>query len=358
MIYTSAIDLSGREREYIDDCLSSGWLTQGKYVRQFEESFAEMSGVKYAIACNSGTSALHLAMLALDIGPSDSVIVPSLTYVATANAVRYCGARVYFADIKEDDWCIDPENVYVVGCRLQTDRGKWAEEYDETVIPVDLYDAVASRLETWYPSCIVIDSAHSTGAKKGHDQGLIATHSFYASKIIACGEGGMVTTDDQELADRVRLYRGQGATIPGRYHHSVIGYNYRMTDLQAAIGSAQLERLPEILARRREIVDRYRSNLSGTAVTLQGGERASGWVCAVLLPENADRDLIAARLYDAGIETRPFFEPLHTLPPYIDCGDDCPVAESIAKRGLCLPTHTLLADSDIDYVSEKLMEAI
>lgn len=218
------------------------------------------------------------------------------------------------------------------------------------VVSVDLYDSTPQLDQAG-----IQDLAHNPTGKQF---GIAAAHSFYASKIIACGEGGMITTNDQGLADLARLYRGQGAAFLGRYNHLVVGYNYRMTDLQAAIGLAQLERLPEILARRREVVDRYRSNLSGTAITLQGGERASGWVCAVLLPENADRDLIATRLHDAGIETRPFFEPLHTLPPYIDCEGDCPVAESIAKRGLCLPTHTLLSDNQIDYVCEKLVEAI
>lgn len=340
MIHASTIDLSGREREYISDCLSRGWITQGKYVRQFEESFAEMCGVKYAIACNSGTSALHLIMLAIGTGPRHTITVPSLTYVATANAARYCGARVIFDDIDPDSWCSDTD---------ASDR-----LYSDYTIAVHLYDSVAS-IDPLASSTTIEDSCHAPNKLL---EGLAAAHSFYASKIIACGEGGMVVTNDEGLADLVRLYRGQGATIPGRYHHSVIGYNYRMTDLHAAIGLAQLERLPEILTCRREIVDRYRSNLSGSTITLQGGERSSGWVCAVLLPERVDRDSIAACLWAVGIETRPFFEPLHTLPPYIDCGDDCPVAESIAKRGLCLPTHTLLADTDIDYVCDSFLKAV
>lgn len=340
MIHASAIDLSGREREYVNDCLSRGWITQGRYVRCFEESFAEMCGVKYAIACNSGTSALHLIMLAIGIGSNDTVTVPSLTYIATANAARYCGARVIFDDIDHDSWCSDTS---------ASDR-----LYSDYTIAVHLYDSVAN-IDPLASITTIEDSCH---APNKWLEGLAAAYSFYASKIVACGEGGMVTTNDQGLADLVRLYRGQGATIPGRYHHSVVGYNYRMTELQAAIGLAQLERLPEILARRREIVDRYRSNLVGSAITLQGGERSSGWVCAVLVPDGVDRDLVARHLYDAGIETRPFFEPLHTLPPYVNCEGDCPVAESIAKRGLCLPTHTFLSDGEIDYVCDQLLEEI
>lgn len=340
MIHASAIDLSGREREYVNDCLSRSWITQGKYVRRFEDSFAEMCGAKYALACNSGTSALHLILLTLGISVTDTIIVPSLTYIATANAAKYCGAKVIFSDIDRDSWCANVDS----GTR-----------YDSTYsIAVHLYDSAAS-INPLASSTAIEDSCHVLNK---HLEGLAAAHSFYASKIIACGEGGMVVTNDEGLADLVRLYRGQGATIPGRYHHAVVGYNYRMTDLQAAIGLAHLERLPEILSRRREIVDRYRSNLRGSAITLQGGERSSGWVCAVLVPENADRDKVAAHLYNTGIETRPFFEPLHTLPPYIDCESECPVAESLARRGLCLPTHTLLSNRDIDHVCDKLVEAI
>lgn len=354
MIHASAIDLSGREREYINDCLSRSWITQGKYVRQFEESFAEMCGVEYAIACNSGTSALHLAMLALGIGTRDAVIVPALTYIATANAARYCGATIRFADIDRDNWCVSGTAVLI--------ESREAREHGferSIVVPVHLYDSYAPSFGCFgnFPAWSVEDSAHLSKATSG-SQSALSCFSFYASKIIACGEGGMVTTNEEGLADLVRLYRGQGATIPGRYHHSVVGYNYRMTDLQAAIGLAQLERLPEILARRREIVDRYRSNLEGSAITLQGGERSSGWVCAVLLPESVDRDKVAERLYNTGIETRPFFEPLHTLPPYIDCESECPVAESIARRGLCLPTHTLLTDNEIDYVCGRLLSEV
>lgn len=337
MIHASAVDLSGREQEYVNDCLSRGWITQGRYVKRFEESFAEMCGVRYAIACNSGTSALHLIMLAIGVGSNDTITVPSLTYIATANAARYCGAGVIFDDIDPDNWCSDTD---------ASDR-----LYSDYSIAVNLYDSVAN-IDPLASSTTIEDSCHAPNKRL---EGLAAAHSFYASKIIACGEGGMVTTNDQGLADLVRLYRGQGATITGRYYHSVVGYNYRMTELQAAIGLAQLERLPEILARRREIVDRYRSNLLSSTITLQGGERSSGWVCAVLLPEGVDRDSVAARLYDQGVETRPFFEPLHTLPPYIDCEGKCPAAESIARRGLCLPTHTLLSDNDIDYVCGRLM---
>lgn len=339
IIKVSSSDFSGKEREYLNDCLSRNWLSQGKYVREFEEKFAEYVQAKYAIACSSGTAALHLAMLALDVNSKTNVIVPALTYVATANAARYCGANVKFVDVLESSWCIDSDDLYL--------------SYKDVVIPVDLYDAVA---RCRYANCVEVADRSESLLPLGSST--IATYSFYGNKIISCGEGGMVATSDKELADKIKLYRGQGATIPGKYHHSVIGYNYRMTDMQAAVGLAQLEQISEKLSKRREIIDRYRKNLSSEkAFTLQGGERASGWMMAILLPESVDRDSIAKTLLnDFSIETRPFFIPLPSLPMYK--GEVPPVAENVARRGLCLPTYTLLPDDDIDYICESLSRAI
>lgn len=319
-----------------------------------------MSGRKHAIACSSGTAALHLAMLALDIGHKDAVIVPALAYIATANAVRYCGATVLFADIDPDDWCIDLSSVHNLTTGEFFDRRK---QHDRSiVVPVHLYDAVAksSQIELIgrFPAWVVDDCAHCPQIiYQERSKPVFSVYSFYASKIIACGEGGMVTTDDERLAYQIRLYRGQGATIPGRYHHEVVGYNYRMTDLQAAIGLAQLERLDELLGRRREIVNRYRSNLViHPSITLQGGELSSAWTCAVLIPSGVDREDVIESLLTQGVETRPFFEPLPSLPPYES--EVPPVAAEVSRRGICLPVHVELTNNDIDYVCEQLLGAI
>lgn len=363
-IACSASSFTGREREYVLDCLNRNWLSQGYYVRQLEERFAEFCGVRHAIACSSGTAALHLIMLGLGVGPQDAVIVPALTYVATANAARYCGAQVCFSDINESDWCIDAYDC----ADVTNDLLWWGECRKIIAVPVHLYDAVWSSDFLHEQTDIfdsVDDACHAIGAKDtfGSTVGSLfraAAFSFYGSKSLSCGEGGMVTTDDDELTSTVRLYRGQGATIPGQYHHSVIGCNYRMTDLQAAVGLGQLESLPQNLVRRREVVDRYRANLFDSPITLQGGERASGWSCAVLVPEEYGssqpvRDVLAGH----GIETRPFFEPLPGLPIYKgDSQSSFPVAESVSRRGICLPTHTLLTDDDVDYVCERLLEAV
>lgn len=344
-IAASSAQLTGREREYVLDCIDRGWITNGPYVRRFEDAFAQMCGARYAVACSSGTAALHLAMLAMGIGPGDTVVVPALTYIATANAATYCGARVAFCDVHPVTWCIDQESA----------NQKRKEVAASLVVPVHMYDALADT--SWLSGRVVEDAAHAPGTPRVGIHAEMTTHSFYASKVIACGEGGMVTTNSEELAIAARLYRGQGATTPGRYFHSVVGHNYRMTDLQAALGLAQLEKLPEALATRRELIDRYRSNLAGAPwITLQGGVRASGWAMAVLVPYGVNRDTVAKELAKEGIETRPFFEPLPSLPPYR--GDVPTVAASVATRGLVLPTHTGLSVAVVDFVCERLVEAV
>jgi perosamine synthetase len=317
-------------------------------VAQLEDRFASLCGARHAIACNSGTSALHLAYLSLGLGPHDAIITSPLTYIATANAARYCGAQVLFADVREDDWTIDPV--------LLAERYSAASAIFQQVrtVYVPLYDA--ANQDGIYT---VVDAAHEAPRDLMLSDWQIATWSFYASKVIGCGEGGMVTTNDTSLAARMRLYRGQGATTPGRYDHSVVGYNYRMTDLHAAVALAQLERLPHLLARRRAVIDRYRANLAGSPLTLQGGVRASGWMFACLLPPPLVYDDVAGRMREANVETRPFFTPLHLLPMY--GGENAPilsVVEGIWKRGICLPTHADLREEEVDYVCETLLGLI
>ncbi len=341
MIHISSARFEGREREYVLDCIDRCWITQGVYVRKFEEAFANVCGTRHAIACSSGTAALHLALVALGVGPETTVTVPALTYVATANAVRYCAATVRFADVDRESWCMDSQAIGL----------------DEFAIPVHLYDALSL---VGGPNTVE-DAAHAPGTHGSGgvvgSMGRIAAFSLYASKVVACGEGGMVTTNDDDLAEAVRLYRGQGADLSqGHYYHSVVGYNYRMTDLQAAVGLAQIERLDLVLEGRRRIVNRYRSNLAGSRIELQGGERASGWVMAVLLPADVRRDDVTELLKARGIETRPFFVPLPALPPYRSTVP--PVTAEVAQRGLCLPTHLHLDLNDIDYVCEHLLGAV
>lgn len=375
-ISVSATTLGDNEYQYLIHCLNTQWFSQGHYVREFESRFADYIGVKHALTCSSGTAALHLAMLALGVGPSDAVIIPALTYVATANAARYCGARVEFVDIDQDSWCMD----HLQSVKRSYDLWE-LEKVNSYTVPVHLYDAVcavpcSSRKtdpeeadpDKWEyvkePGGHVIeDTCHAPGVdsygRRLGAWGAVGCFSFYASKHISCGEGGMITTNDDELASRIRLYRGQGATTPGTYHHSVIGYNYRMTDLQAAVGLAQLETLDERIRYRRQVIDRYRERLGANSkITLQGGERASGWMFACLLPSGTYYESVKGRLLDLDIETRPFFEPLNSLPIYGSDSSSTPIASEVSRRGICLPTHCEIDDADVDYICDSLEEVL
>ncbi len=337
LIQVSSSCLKGNEQKYLTNCISRNWITQGHYVRQFEEKFAEWTERKHAIACSSGTSALHLAILAAwkcDYIDEFVIQVPALTYVATANAANYCGFDIDFVDVDSLTWCVSQtSNLFSVS--------------------VDLYDSLA-RYDSANPT--IVDASESYIVHHGV---LATTFSFYGNKIITTGEGGMVLTDDDDLAEQIKLYRGQGATIQGDYFHSVVGYNYRMTDLQAAVGLGQLERIDEFISYRRMIIDRYRENLrDDERFTLQGGARSNGWMFALLLPDYANKAKIREQLRDRMIETRPFFRPIPSLPPYYESDYEAkyPIACELYRRGICLPTHVNLTEDQVDYICETLKE--
>lgn len=364
VIPVSAPTFTGREAEYVQDCLDSTWISsRGEYIGRFERRFAEVCGGEHAVACNTGTAALHLAMLALGIGPGDEVIVPTLTYVASANAVRYCGAAVKFVDSLPETWNLDPKDV-----------ARKIGPQTRAIVAVHLYGEpadLASLLELAdeHGVSLIEDAAEAHGASyRGRPVGAvgtIGTFSFYGNKIVTTGEGGMVVTNDVALADRVRLFKGQGQAFDRTFWHPVIGYNYRMTNIEAAIGLAQLEGLNGNTARRRSIASRYRANLAdvrGLTFQDEGDDSDSAnWLVGVILPVQsaAERDSVSAQLREWGIETRPFFYPIHTMPPYVDeNARPLPVAEELSGRGLCLPTWAGLTDEDVDYVSERLLVAL
>ena len=357
--------LVGNEREYVLDCIDSGWVSSaGKYLDMFEAKFAEFCGVRHAVACCNGTAAVHLALLAHGVGPGDEVIVPTLTFVATANAVTYCGARPVFVDSEPETWNIDPARVEEK--ITPRTRGIVAVHLYGHPADMDALRDLASR----HGLFLVEDAAEAHGAlykgRRVGSVGDIAAFSFYGNKIISTGEGGMVTTDDDALAARVRLLRGQGMDPGRRYWFPVVGYNYRMMNLAAALGLAQLERIECHMGRRLVIADRYKERLGGVGdLTWQREQPWAGhahWMFTAVLGdgEAAERDEVMARLEARGVETRPVFYPVHLLPPYRDGarGADCPVAERIASRGLSLPTWAGLAGEDVDYVVECLVESL
>ncbi len=351
----SDIDLGGMERQYLLQAFDSGWISgSGPFVELFEKGFADFCQTRHALSCANGTVALHLALLAMGVGPGDEVIVPSLTYVATANAVTYCGATPVFADVDPDTWNAGVEQFApLIGPRT---RGIVAVHLYGN--PVDMSPLMAMARE--HGLFVIEDAAEAHGASHAGRRvgsiGDIATFSFYGNKMMTTGEGGMVTTDDEALADRMRLLRGQGMDPARRYWFPVVGYNYRLTNLQCAIGLAQLERIDGFIAARRRVAEWYRESFAGLkGVRMQraqpGGEHA-WWMTSVRFTGGADvRESVASALAAEGIETRPLFHPLHTLPPYAGAAADCPHSEVIGRSGLSLPSGGHVGRDDVERIA-------
>lgn len=353
--------LTGNEKKYVDDCMESGWISSaGKYIELFENGFAEFCGVKHAVACCNGTVALHLALVALGVETGDEVIVPTLTFVATPNSVTYCGARPIFVDSESETWNLDPRQVEA----KITSRTKG-------IIAVHLYGHPAKMRELReiadrHNIFLLEDAAEAHGAlcdgKVVGSLGDAAAFSFYANKIITTGEGGMFVTDDDELAERARLYRGQGMDSNRRYWHPVVGYNYRMMNLSAAIGLAQLENINRQLDARSQIAKLYRERLREMPgiflQTEQSWARHVYWMFSVVFDREIwqERDAVMEILSKNGIESRPIFYPSHSLPPYIESvgGESFPVAERLSNGGISLPTWAGLTESEIDFVCGAL----
>jgi perosamine synthetase len=361
-------DLSGNEEKYVLDAVRSGWVSSmGPYIRRFEEGFATYCGTRLGVATSNGTCALHLALASLGIGAGDEVIVPSLTFVATANAVTYTGACPVFVDCEEETWCMDP--VAVQRAISSKTKGIIAVHLYGHPADMDAIKAVAA------PRCIPVieDAAEAHGAlykgRKVGGLGAIGVFSFYGNKLITTGEGGMLVTDDDDIIDRARFLRDHAMSPDRRYWHPEIGYNYRMTNLQAALGVAQLERLDYLLARKREIFGQYEDFLKGLKGFRLNPERSwarnAFWLTSMVLDEHMDRDNAMIKLRHKGIDSRPFFSPIHDLPPYRNrCravgknGEDCPVSKNLASRGMNLPSGHRLERSDIQNICEALLEVL
>lgn len=351
----------GNEKKYVDDCMESGWISSaGKYVELFENNFAEFCNVRHAIACCNGTVALHLALLALGVQTGDEVIIPTLTFVATPNSVTYCGAKPVFVDSESETWNLDPKQVEA----KITPRTKG-------IIAVHLYGHPARMNELQdiaqrHNLFLLEDAAEAHGAicneKVVGSIGNAAAFSFYANKIITTGEGGMVVTDDEELAARARLLRGQGMDLNRRYWHPIIGYNYRMMNLPAAIGLAQLEKIQQQIELRKNIAELYCERLGEMPGIIFQPEQVWAkhvyWMFSIVLQTEfwQNRDAVIEILAEQGIETRPLFYPAHSMPPYIDSvsGETFPIAENLSRNGLSLPTWAGLTESQIDFVCDNL----
>ncbi|MBA2710837.1 MAG: DegT/DnrJ/EryC1/StrS family aminotransferase [Tatlockia sp.] len=362
-IFIAQPKLAGNEREYVLDCIDSNWISSiGKYIGAFEETFAKFCGVKHAIATNNGTTALHLALVALDLKPGDEVIVPTVTYIATANAVRYCGATPVLVDVCADTMNINPDEIE-----------KKINSKTKGIIPVHLYghpadmeaiNALAKKHNLW----VVEDAAEAHGAEvlgqKVGGLGTCATFSFFGNKIITTGEGGMVTTNDDALAEKLRLFRGQGMDPTRRYWFPVIGYNYRMTNIAAAIGVAQMETIDNALASRALLAKWYNEALAKfedlivLPIELPWAKHVF-WMYTIFLREGDEsrREKVRQFMDEMGIETRPVFYPMHILPPYAEDAA-YPIADLWAQRGINLPAHQDLTQNDVKRIVETLITAL
>jgi perosamine synthetase len=302
---------------------------------------------------------LHLALLGVGLGPGDEVIVPTLTYVASVNSIRYTGATPVFVDCEHRAWQLDPDDLQ----RRITPRTR-------AIMPVHLYghpcdmDVIMS-IARQHNLLVVEDCAEAFGTLyKGHHVGTygdVATFSFYGNKTITCGEGGMVVSNRSDVAERVFHLKGQGVDPNRTYWHDVVGYNYRMTNIAAAIGLAQLERAGTIIEAKLRLARRYDRALSGLSVTTHqplGDVRHTYWMYSVLMPQGVPRDVIMLSLAKDGIETRPFFYPAHLLPMYLGKAQSFPVAENLSQRGINLPSWPGLTETDIERIAEALRAAL
>ena len=302
-------DLSGNEKRYVTECMDTSWISsRGRFVGEFESGFAEKIGVEHSASVCNGTVALHLALEALGIGSGDEVIVPTLTYIASANAIRYTGATPVFVDSVRDTWQIDPEDVK----RNINSRTR-------AIMPVHLYGQACDmdslrEIAVAHNLYIIEDCAEAIGTLyKGRHVGTfgnIATFSFFGNKTMTTGEGGMVVSNDKTLIERARHLKGQGLAAHREYWHDVVGFNYRMTNIQAAIGLAQLERVDEFIEKKRVLSKKYRKALSHTPVKFHEeapGTKHSYWMFSILAENSEQRDQLRESLAAAGVETRPLF---------------------------------------------------
>lgn len=353
-------DLSGNELHYVMDAVESTWISsRGAYLDRFEAAFAEAVGTRHVTAVCNGTVALHLALHGLDLRSGDEVIVPSFTYIASVNTILQAGGVPVFVEVAADDWLLDPEAVRAA----ITPRTR-------AVMPVHLYGAVCdmdrlSAIAQTHGLAIVEDCAEALGSTwRGKHVGSwsdAATFSFFGNKTVTTGEGGMVIARDAAMLRKLQIAKGQGMDPDRRYWHVTMGFNYRMTNLAAAIGLAQIERLDSILVRKRAIAQRYRDRLANHAFTFQVQKPEvsnSEWLVSLLLPPGTDRDAVMKRLTAARIETRPVFYCAHHMPHHARPDLVLPVSEDIAARGVSLPSYPTLTDDEVDRVCDALIVAV
>jgi perosamine synthetase len=356
--------LDGNELRYLQQCVESNWISSlGPFVRQFENEFARAVGCEFGVACASGTVALHLALASLGLGPGDEVIMPAFTMVAVPNAVSYTGATPVLVDVSPETWNID---VALIEAKITPQT--------RAIIAVHTYGHPAEmdgilEIARRHRLAVIEDAAEAHGALyRGRPVGSLgsaAVFSFYANKIITTGEGGMITTNDKQLAHMARTLRDHAFSQDRHFWHSYRGFNYRMTNLQAAVGVAQTERLEQLVEHRRANARLYTKLLSRLPGLELAHECDAGrnvfWMFGMQVKDDfaCSRDQLRNWLASQGIETRTFFIPIHLQPIYFDKYRDesYPVAERLCQRGMYLPSGASLTEADVRVVAEKVGQA-
>ena len=370
-------NISGREWEYVKECLDSGWVSSvGAFVTRFERELAALIGKCHAVATASGTGALHLGLLVSGVGADDEVVVPALTFIAPANAVRYVGAWPAFVDVDPTYWQLDPDEVrrfFEADCEMVAGvvRNRRTGRPVRAIMAVDVLghpcDILALRgLAEEFGVALVEDAAEALGARY-RDAAVgraapIGCFSFNGNKIATTGGGGMLVTDDDDVAERARYLSTQAKDDPVECIHAAVGYNYRLTNVQAAIGCAQLERLEQFVAAKRRIAARYAEALAGLPGIEPMSEapwaQATYWMYTILVDASlygrGSRELQRA-LAAEGIQTRPLWQPLHLSPAHRGSfARACPVAQHVCDGALSLPCSTGLAEDDQERVIAAL----
>ncbi|WP_417814257.1 DegT/DnrJ/EryC1/StrS family aminotransferase [Thalassospira alkalitolerans] len=376
MIPLAVPNIAGNEAAYLQDCVDSTFVsTVGPYVTKFEQEVASAAGTKYAVATSSGTTALHMGLLAMGVGRDDVVILPSMTFIASANAISHCGASPWLIDVDQWSWTLCPQvllaelsqkaeirsnGVFLKACGRQV----------KAILPVfnlgmaaDM-DALRVVAEKWKLP-LIVDAAAALGAEyKGKKSGacgaLASMYSFNGNKTVTAGGGGILATDDEPLANMVRHLSTTARSGPD-YDHDLVGYNHRMTNLQAAVGCAQMEQLAAFLQRKRQIRAFYDLAFAQTglqAFPVPDWTHSADWYSGFLYPYT-DVEGFRARLREKGVDARPFWKPVHLQKPYQNAvRSDMLVCDQLWDRIITLPCSTNITDSDLEQVVAVVLEAL
>lgn len=355
--------LSKKELQNVTEAVKSTWISsKGKFITEFEKKFSSYCNTTHGISTSNGTTALHLALKTLGIKEGDEVIVPNLTFAATINVVIHCNAQPVLTDIHSDYWGIDPEDIK-----------EKINEKTKAIIPVHLYGHPCDmdpimEIAKKHNLYVIEDAAEAHGAeykgKKVGGIGDIGCFSFFGNKVITTGEGGMCVTNNQEYAKKMDILKNHGMKPDKQYWHEIIGYNYRMTNLQAAIGVAQLEKIDEFIEKKRNNAQLYASLLKDSKNIITPMEmpwaKSVFWMYSILIQKQFGMNTteLHERLLDQGIDTRPLFYPVNIMPLYktIGCDGSFPVSEKISREGISLPSSVTLKSKDIYHICKTIKE--